>query len=149
VRQLQSDIQKLKRMAIKRGLKPVVRLNGTSDLRWELIAPELFTNNADTMFYDYTKWPLEKRAKLPSNYHLTYSASEKTTATDMYQALLRGNVSVVVSDEAKKVRMLQDNKLQALDGDTTDLRFLDPASNYIILLRAKGRALKDITGFVI
>jgi hypothetical protein len=55
IEQLQSDIEALQRKAIKLGLKPVVRLNGTSDINWQLVAPQLFTDNPDVQFYDYTK----------------------------------------------------------------------------------------------
>jgi hypothetical protein len=34
-----------------------------------------------------------------------------------------------------------------IDGDTDDLRFLDP-QNVVVGLRAKGKAKKDKTGFV-
>lgn len=36
---------------------------------------------------------------------------------------------------------------RVIDGDESDLRFLDPAS-VIVGLRAKGRARKDRSGFV-
>ena len=35
------------------------------------------------------------------------------------------------------------------DGDDTDVRFLDPKGGYVIGLRAKGKAKKDKTGFVV
>lgn len=60
------------------GLKPAVRLNGTSDIVWEKVAPWLFEVFPSVQFYDYTKH--ERRMlggwKLPKNYHLTFSRSE-------------------------------------------------------------------------
>lgn len=59
---LRADIQALIRKAAKErsakfpdGLKPAVRLNGTSDLYWlaKILAPEF----PDVQFYDYTKHP--------------------------------------------------------------------------------------------
>lgn len=149
VSQLFHDIAALVRKAKREGLIPCVRLNGTSDLRWELIAPELFEAFSDVQFYDYTKYPANKRNKLPANYHLTFSASEQTNPNEMNEYLQRGNVAVVLESLAMKQAMLKDRKLQAIDGDETDLRFLDPSHNYLVLLTAKGKAKKDSSGFVI
>jgi len=146
--QLAKDIQSLEFKAKRLGLVPVVRLNGTSDIRWEIIAPEIFKMFEHITFYDYTKHPVDKRKKLPVNYKLTYSAHEKITPKEMNDALLVGNVAVVVASEGLKQTMLKDNKLQAIDGDTHDLRFLDPDHNHLILLTAKGKAKKDTSGFV-
>jgi hypothetical protein len=38
---------------------------------------------------------------------------------------------------------------EVVDGDSTDLRFLDPKGGYVIGLRAKGKARKDTSGFVV
>lgn len=148
VLQLIKDIQSLKAKAKREGLVPCVRLNGTSDLRWELIAPELFTEFSDVQFYDYTKYPPEKRAKLPANYHLTFSATEHESPETLNAKLQRGNAAIVVSAELKD-SMLSNAKMQCVDGDKDDLRFLDPAHNYLVLLTAKGKAKRDTSGFVI
>lgn len=146
--QLAKDIQSLEYKAKRLGLTPVVRLNGTSDIRWENIAPELFVMFSDIQFYDYTKWPIDKRKNLPANYHLTYSATELLTPKELSDNLLARNVAVVVADDSMKQSMLRDSKLLAVDGDKDDLRFLDPSHNHLILLTAKGKARKDSTGFV-
>ena len=72
---LEKDIVSIVRRADKNNLKPCVRLNGTSDLRWERTGiMEKFPN---VTFYDYTK--IKNRKRLPKNYSLTFSRSEATT----------------------------------------------------------------------
>ena len=63
----------------KHGLKPVIRLNTTSDIMWENHKiMELFPN---VIFYDYSKHFKRMmkylRGELPDNYHLTFSLNEK------------------------------------------------------------------------
>ena len=94
-----SDLIKLSVEAVKEGLKPAVRLNGTSDIQWEKIKVRGFANIMamfpDMVFYDYTKWPQARRHNLPANYSLTYSRSE-TNEVDVIAALAAGaNVAVV------------------------------------------------------
>ena len=99
-------------------------------------------------FYEYTK--IYKRAlnyalgKYPKNYHLTYSLNEdnKPQALDILKR--GGNISAVFRDKKLPKRFLNH---KVFNGDKSDLRFNDP-KNVIIGLYAKGRALKDKTGFV-
>jgi len=73
------EIRAAKRKADKLGLTLVVRLNGTSDLRWEDIewnGKTLFEWFNDIQFYDYTKLPNRKVSHI-ANYHLTYSFSAR------------------------------------------------------------------------
>ena len=53
--QLRKEIAAHVRRADRAGLTPCVRLNGTSDIQWELVAPELFADFDFVQFYDYTK----------------------------------------------------------------------------------------------
>jgi hypothetical protein len=39
--------------------------------------------------------------------------------------------------------------IKAVNGDLHDLRFLDPKGGNIVVLKAKGKARKDLSGFVI
>ena len=135
------DISSLVRRADKNNLKPCVRLNGTSDIRWENTGiMDLFPS---TTFYDYTKH--KNRKRLPKNYSLTFSRSEVTTNEDVDQAINNGmNVAGVFKDRLP----LYWNNNPVIDGTTHDLRFLDP-SPCIVGLVAKGTAKKDLTGFVV
>lgn len=67
----------------KRELKPAIRLNGTSDIRFENIPirnKTLMEHFPNIQFYDYTK--IANRRNVPDNYHLTFSYSE---ANPIYQ----------------------------------------------------------------
>ena len=137
------DIQKAIRFAEKQGLTPVIRLNGTSDLSWEKYEVPVFcTRNIfelfpQVQFYDYTK-VLGRKIKGIPNYHLTFSRADGNAA-DVPKAVAQGlNVAVVYDRIPEGV----------FSADETDLRFLDPKVG-IIGLKAKGRAKKDTTGFVI
>ena len=129
------DIGRAIRQAERKGLIPVFRLNGTSDLSWEKY--DVIQRFPNVQFYDYTKVLGRKIADLP-NYHLTFSRAENNDA-DVRKALLAGlNVAQVYDT-------IPDGVYSA---DEDDLRFLDPAVG-IIGLKAKGPAKKDYTGFVI
>ena len=70
----------------------------------------------------------------------------------MYEALASGvNVAVVFNTRKGKALPTTWNSLPVIDGDAHDLRFLDPRTPHgiIIGLRAKGRARKDTSGFVV
>jgi len=136
------DIQKAIKFAERKGLTPVFRLNGTSDISWEKYSvgtngKNIFELFPTTQFYDYTKVLGRKVAHIP-NYHLTFSRAESNDA-DVAEALLQGMSVAAVYDQIPE---------GMLSADETDLRFLDPRG-VMIGLRAKGRAKKDTTGFVI
>jgi hypothetical protein len=142
MKDLYNDIRKAIRYAEGKGLTPVFRLNGTSDLSWEkytvgLTGMNLFQLFPTVQFYDYTKVLGRKVAQYP-NYHLTFSRAESNSA-DVPKAVAQGmNVAVVYDRIPEGV----------FSADDTDLRFLDPKVG-IIGLKAKGRAKKDTSGFVI
>jgi hypothetical protein len=142
------DIQKAVAFAKKQGLTPVIRLNGTSDLAWEKYEVPVFcTKNIfelfpDVQFYDYTKVLGRKVADIP-NYHLTFSKADGNDA-DVAKAIAQGYNIAAVFDEMPAEYM----GLPVINADETDLRFLDP-KGCIAGLKAKGRAKKDYSGFVI
>jgi len=139
---LYHDIVKAKKFAEKQGLIPVFRLNGTSDLSWEKYTVgttdmNLFQLFPTTQFYDYTKILGRKVSQYP-NYHLTFSKADGNDA-DVAEALLQGMSVVAVYDKIPE---------GVPSADETDLRFLDPKGT-MLGLKAKGRAKKDYSGFVI
>ena len=147
---LVADIEHAVKRAAKLDLTLTVRLNGTSDLPWEKIRIGTFRNIMErfpnVQFYDYTK--IIQRvlsSNLPSNYHLTFSASEDNHAQARTLLSLGYSVTVVCTREVKEWAVSNAN---AIDGDETDLRFLDVPGS-IVALSAKGRAKKDTSGFVI
>jgi hypothetical protein len=143
--QLVRDIEALVRKAERENMTPCVRVNGTSDLpklAWKMAAR--FPN---VQFYDYTKHPAPWM-HTRENYHLTFSLSE-TNEAQAREALAHG-VNVAVPFFVKKGKPLPTTFLgvPVIDGDETDLRFLDKAKGVVVGLRAKGKAKKDCTGFV-
>jgi len=142
------DIQKAIAFAKKQGLTPVIRLNGTSDLSWEKYEVPVFcTRNIfelfpDVQFYDYTKVLGRKVADI-KNYHLTFSKADGNDA-DVARAMAQGMNVAAVFDEMPTDYMGK----EVINADETDLRFLDP-KGVIAGLKAKGRAKKDYSGFVI
>jgi hypothetical protein len=144
-----SDLGTIRRKAMKLGLKPVARLNGTSDVDWEKVTIVVQTNH-DIQFYDYTKSAARYLAflagKFPKNYHLTFSRSELNEAAAKRILKKGGNVAVVF-DHQKPLPSYWSG-FTVIDGDKSDLRFLDP-KNVVIGLKAKGKAKKDTTGFVV
>ena len=151
VRAIQTHI----RRAVAKGLIPVVRLNGTSDLDWERIrlndGRTVLETFPDIMFYDYTKIAdraiANARGLHPANYKLTFSRAE-SNHDDVERVLAAGgNVAAVFKAKPHQLPESHDG-LTVIDGDLDDLRFLDPA-NVIVGLAAKGRGKKDRSGFVI
>jgi hypothetical protein len=139
---LVNDITKAIKFAERKGLTPVFRLNGTSDLSWEKYkvastGQNIFEYFSFVQFYDYTK-VLGRKIAQYKNYHLTFSKADGNDA-DVAAALEQGMSVVAVYDEIPA---------GVPSADETDLRFLD-AKGVMLGLKAKGRAKKDYSGFVI
>ena len=150
MRLIVKDIEALIRKADRLGVKPCVRLNGTSDIQWETIKLDngntIFEEFPSVQFYDYTKIPTRKVEHI-KNYHLTWSYSEANEKYSEYwkEALSKGmNVATVFRKDLPKFY----KDVKVVSGDTDDLRFLDERG-VIVGLKAKGKARKDTSGFVI
>lgn len=137
-----ADIQDLIFKAQFQKLKPCVRINGTSDIDVQTELADVLEMFNNVQFYDYTKvWNREATAK---NYYLCYSRSEKTTDEQIQQMLLQDkNVAVVFNNVPEMW-----HGFTVIQGDESDLRFLD-SKGAIVGLKAKGKAKKDTTGFVV
>lgn len=146
VDQMARDITSALRKANKMGVKLAVRPNGTSDIAWENMRGSngltLMDQFPDVQFYDYTKLP---NRKTPANYHLTVSYSEANKAYADKVKQTRHNIAVVFRTKQLPTEYLG---RKVINGDQTDLRFLDPAG-VVVGLYAKGTAKKDYSGFVI
>lgn len=138
VADLMDDIRRLQHEAKSRGMVPAVRINGTSDQPW--LAQDMARAFPEVRFYDYTKLPKAWQRVLP-NYHLTFSFSGNNLR-DCIAALDHGvNVAVVFAGELPA----KWNGYRVVNGDASDLRFLDP-KGVIVGLKAKGDARKLNTG---
>jgi len=149
--ELWAEVAKSIKSAARKNMIPCFRLNLTSDLPWEKIkfngqsVMEAFPN---VQFYDYCKSP-ERMTKfvngeMPKNYHLTFSRSETNGALALAFLKSGGNVAMVFRKSLPATYFGH----EVIDGDETDLRFLD-GSGKIIGLKEKGLAKKDETGFVL
>ena len=149
--QLIKEITAAIKSAEKQNLTAVFRLNLTSDLPWEKIklnGKSVFDLFPQVTFYDYTKSPERMTAFLagdmPKNYHLTFSKSETNGA--IAESILKsgGNVAMVFRKSLPSKWL----GAEVVNGDETDLRFLDGAGKIVGLVE-KGKAKKDESGFVI
>jgi hypothetical protein len=145
--QLVKDIQLGIKQAKRLGLTPVFRLNGTSDLSWEKYevadGKNIFQMFPEVQFYDYTKVLGRKTGDI-KNYHLTFSHADGNLL-DVIAAKKAGlNIAVVFRKELPETYLGR----PVINGDETDLRFLD-GKEVIVGLKAKGKAKKDTSGFVV
>lgn len=148
------DIKLLAKKAAARGLIPLVRLNGTSDIKWENVPvtiagvdyPNIMAVFPDIQFYDYTK--ISNRDNLPANYDLTFSYSGVPQYQKyVNQAMAKGmRIAAVFRTQAA----IPDTflGLKCVDGDNSDIRHIDP-QGVIVALYAKGKARRDNSGFVV
>ena len=134
--------------SVKHNSNMTMRLNVFSDIPWERIIPWYFEWASDVRFYDYTKWPAHTRGVQPSNYDLTYSVSERWSEYQMQYMLDKGHRIAVVVPRGQESDITEWRGYPCVNGDTGDLRWLDP-SPAIVLLKAKGRARSlPVGGFV-
>jgi hypothetical protein len=155
MQQLVVDITKLINKARKQGLQPLVRLNGTSDIRWEAVSfvdingveqTNIFDAFPDVQFYDYTKDA--NRKDLPANYDLTFSYSGVEGFQPFVdKAVAKGMRMAVVFRKESEIPMTFKG-IKVVSGDKSDVRHLDDDA-VIVGLYAKGQAKLDNTGFVV
>ena len=134
----------------RKGFTPLVRLNGTSDIKFEKFG--IMEQFPDVQFYDYTK--IANRRNIPANYDLTYSYSGvKAFQPFVKKAIENGmRIATVFRNRAVVEKMLANNEkflgMSVVDGDNTDIRHIDP-QGVIVALYAKGKAKNDQSGFVV
>ena len=159
--QLTKEITTFIKKAERKNLTPLVRLNGTSDIRFENIGfysegvyyRNIMERFEDVQFYDYTKIPNREKSingvqSFPSNYDLTFSYSgAKGFEKFNDRALKEGKRIAVVFDKVENIPLTFHGR-KVVSGDDSDVRHLDP-KNVIVSLYAKGKAKKDASGFVI
>lgn len=137
--QLRKELKAFQKKCAKDDYKPAVRLNGTSDIRWELFG--IMDEFPDIQMYDYSK--ITNRKNLPRNYHITWSFSG---ANRKYAQMRPDHLNWAVVFDGEFPDTFLGRKV--VNGDETDLRFLDP-DGVVVGLKAKGKARKDTSGFVV
>lgn len=147
-----ADIWTHKRRAEKLELIPLVRPNGTSDIAFENILIDgktIFQMFSDVQFYDYTKHPSRKlEGKTAGNYDLTFSFSALTPKPISIKGLINPankRTAVVFQRQADIPETFRG--WQVIDGDDTDVRHIEP-EKVVVALYAKGKAKRDVGGFV-
>ena len=148
--QLSYEIMKKYTTAKKRGEKIAFRLNGTSDLDFVYLLNKYTGLDISQLsdwatFYDYSK-NLHRviRYKDHKNYTVTFSRSE-SNQSETDQAIKLGiNVAAVFSGDLPQ----RYKGAKVVDGDSSDLVMLYN-KGVILGLKAKGKARKDTSGFVI
>lgn len=136
--------------AEREGWTLLVRLNGTTDIRWEKYG--IIQSFPDIQFYDYTK--IANRRGIPANYDLTFSYS----GVAAYQPFVRmaanagQRIAVVFRNRETVDAMIANGEtfmgLELVDGDDTDIRHIEP-QGVVVALYAKGKGKLDTTGFVV
>ena len=155
MQQLVVDITKLVNKARKQSLTPLVRLNGTSDIRWEAVSfvdvngveqTNIFDVFPDVQFYDYTK-DVNRKA-LPSNYDITFSYSGVEGFQPYVDKAFNKGMRIAVVFRKEKEIPNTFKGIRVVSGDKSDVRHLDD-DGVIVGLYAKGQAKLDNTGFVV
>jgi len=152
--QIVRDIRKLTRKANTAGMTPLVRMNGTSDIRWESIPvavdgvtyPNIMSAFPDVQFYDYTK--LANRKNVPANYDLTFSYSGLPGYQKYVTQARNAGMRIAVVFRSRKDIPENFLGMECVDGDASDIRHMDP-QGVVVALYAKGAAKRDTTGFVV
>lgn len=146
-----NEIKVLVQRAAKKNLKPSVRLNGTSDIAWESIFPDIFYKFPQVQFYDYTKsinrYNAFLQGKLPPNYYLTFSHSEINLPEVKQVLAMGGNVAMVFKSLPKAMERGYEG-FRVYNGDLTDYRPSDPIG-VVVGLSIKGHAKDNGAGFII
>lgn len=152
------DINKGIKQAKKAGLTLLIRLNGTSDIKWENVffdyefmhgkirSINIFDLFPEIQFYDYTK--IANRIDLPKNYDLTFSYSGVVNFQPYVKKAINNRMRIATVFRRVEDIPTEFLGLPVVSGDNSDIRHLDN-QNSIVALYAKGKAKKDYSGFVV
>jgi hypothetical protein len=135
---LDHDIARHVKRAKRAGLRPAVRLDGSSDLG---DAARIADQWPGVTFYDYTKTPARARrwaeGRLPANYHVCLSFTGYNRGEARRFLENGGTVAVVFNARPARAGRAGDplpdtwEDAPVADGDQDDLRFLDPPGHAI------------------
>jgi hypothetical protein len=151
----------LELIAIKKGTKAAIRLNGTTDVDFLYLLKNRAGLDAlqlkGLVFYDYTKDPHRVKRYKGTNYTLTFSRAEDNEPQALEILKNSGIVSAVFAEKLPQFY----KGFEVIDGDASDDLMLKAAAavgvlkrtrkgkGLILGLKAKGDAKKDVSGFVI
>ena len=152
LREIENKAKLLKSKNVDMAFRP----NVFSEIKFEKLFPELFTlcEKLSISVYDYVK-DIKRITNNPiKNYNMTFSLSENN-ALFIPTALKYGCNIAVVSDiplnknkdrtykfNPPKYLEIEGIKLETIDGDQHDARFLDLKQNCFVVLRGKGQTIR-------
>lgn len=148
------DIEKGIKKAKLLNQELLIRLNGTSDIKWEYVSfiyndnhyNNIFEAFPNVQFYDYTKLP--NRKNIPSNYDLTFSYSNAITFHKYNEIAFSNKQRIAVVFRHERDIPLTFKGLNVIGGDNSDVRHIED-NNVIVALYAKGKGKKDNSGFIV
>ena len=147
--QLAGELVKINKKAATETNQTLIRLNGTSDLDFVYLLKKYanfdISNYRNLHFYDYTKILGKVKKYIDhKNYTLTFSRAEDNELEALQALEIGANVAAVFSGDLPKTY----KGYTVVDGDKTDQEMI-AFKGVILGLKAKGKARKDNSGFVI
>ena len=151
------ELEALESKAHKLGMVPAWRPNTTSDYPFQSVPLTVNGKPHNSLIhyfsgieaYDYTKVTKKSlqwaKGLLPANYHITFSKSEINDSCVDKVLRAGGNVAVVF----EKTLPGYYKGVPVINGDESDVRFMDPKGGVIVGLKAKGLGKVDSSGFVV
>lgn len=149
------DIEAGIRKASKLNQELLIRLNGTSDIKWEHVSftdidgveySNIMERFPTVQFYDYTKIP--NRTELPKNYDLTFSYSGLVSFQKFNKIAIAKKMRIATVFRTEESIPKTFLGMPVISGDKSDVRHIEDQGT-IVALYAKGKAVKDQSGFVI
>ena len=145
-RDLLREVRAAWRKAERQGLRLAIRLNGTTDIAWHRVAPELLADvQSYGTVYEYTKRPKPDALRAGVDVTYSYPGGDGVAAQ---RFLAAGSRVAVVFATAKRDalpatwRAPWGDTIPVIDGDAHEMRFTDPGG-VIVGLRAKGRLVGE------
>ena len=147
--QLAGELVKINKKSAAETNQTLIRLNGTSDLDFVYLLKKYanfdISNYRNLHFYDYTKILGKVKKYIDhKNYTLTFSRAEDNELEALQALEIGSNVAAVFSGDLPKTY----KGYPVVDGDKTDQEMI-AFKGVILGLKAKGKARKDNSGFVI
>jgi hypothetical protein len=143
-----SVIDEMNAYARKHDGEVAIRLNGTSDIKLvEWCVGTMRHIESNIVFYDYTKVTSKAGDRILASGHRYVAALSRseTNESDVLNHLASGGIAAVVFNTIPETW----NGFRVYDGDSRDDLMLDIPSGSVLALKAKGKARKDLSGFVI
>lgn len=116
--QLRKELHNFIKVCKRDGLKPVVRLNTFSDVKWETLL-DMAGEFGEIFFYDYTKNAARLHSDMPENYKLMFSYSGAVRYAKHVERALHTDVPMTVVFRGTFPTHFMGRPV--IDGDVSDL----------------------------